>query len=124
MSFISGLPLTSAEKRAECLETNSLSSWSRLQSMRLASHERIPATHTEAQANTSKEKTTLAFLFGNQSMLTDITIKTASLKVFSHPHNCYVDLLLPVHWKNLRVTVSRLVTDLLWANKIYNRKYL
>lgn len=39
---ISSLPLTSAEKRAECLDTNSLSSWSRLQSIKLASHERIP----------------------------------------------------------------------------------
>lgn len=43
----SGLPFASAENRAECLETNSLSSWSRLQSIRLVSHERIPAKWTK-----------------------------------------------------------------------------
>lgn len=51
--FVSSLPLTSAEKRAECLETKSFSSWSRLQSMRLVSQERIPT-----QQNNKEQKRT------------------------------------------------------------------
>jgi len=46
------LPLTSAENLAECRDTKSFSSWSRLQSIRFVSHERIPANQSKKGENT------------------------------------------------------------------------
>lgn len=45
------LPLTSAENLAECRETKSFSSWSKLQSIRFVSHERIPASQRRKGEN-------------------------------------------------------------------------
>lgn len=45
------LPLTSAENLAECRETKSFSSWSKLQSIRFVSHERIPASQRKKGKN-------------------------------------------------------------------------
>lgn len=45
------LPLTSAENLAECRETKSFSSWSKLQSIRFVSHERIPASQRRKVEN-------------------------------------------------------------------------
>ncbi len=99
-SFISSLPFTSAEKRAECLETNSFSSWSRLQSIRLVSHERIPARQTKTEKINRKTKNDIGGV-----LLTEMkpcsqrrTGKQASKCAKSHPRP-HVHHLPAVHWK-------------------------
>lgn len=48
-------PGTSGENRAECRDTKSLSSWSKLHSIRFVSHDRIPVEEKEDSWHASRE---------------------------------------------------------------------
>lgn len=48
-------PGTSGENRAECRDTKSLSSWSKLHSIRFVSHDRIPVEEKEESWQASRE---------------------------------------------------------------------
>lgn len=48
-------PGTSGENRAECRDTKSLSSWSKLHSIRFVSHDRIPVEEKEDSWQASRE---------------------------------------------------------------------
>lgn len=135
--FISSLPLTSAEKRAECLETNSFSSWSRLQSMRLVSHERIPVRKTKENRINQPDKLekknketepgrwgknicSLPFLKINRCCcryyIENLETGRANVQVHAHTHL--------FHWsfacsslENLRANMYKLDSGLAWTKK-------
>lgn len=48
-------PGTSGENRAECRDTKSLSSWSKLHSIKFVSHDRIPVEEKEESWQASRE---------------------------------------------------------------------
>lgn len=54
-------PGTSGENRAECRDTKSLSSWSKLHSIRFVSHDRIPVEEKEDSWQASREASLSGF---------------------------------------------------------------